>query len=193
METILDELFSGEDERAETVIAQLSTLTPEQARVLQTELSGKLSASNPEQRWWAARALAALTGPGISSLLCSALGDPEAEVRQCAALGLRSHPDEACLPALTAALSDPDPLVARLAADALEAVGKPATPALIEALQHGPHPVKLHAIRALAAIKDTRSIPALFEALNTDSALMEYWASLGLDNMGVGTSFFLPE
>jgi HEAT repeat protein len=142
-----------------------------------------------EQRWWAGRALAEL---GDGEALAALLDDPEAALRQCAALGLRGHPHPDALDALARGLHDPDALTARLAADALVALGPQAAPALIAALQHGPHTVKLHAVRALAQLKDPSSIPALFEALSQDSALLEYWASEGLDNMGVGTSFFLP-
>jgi hypothetical protein len=45
----------------------------------------------------------------------------------------------------------------------------------------------------LAQIGDPRSIPALFTALDEDSALMEYWASEGLEKMGVGIVFFEPD
>ncbi|MFM8322544.1 MAG: HEAT repeat domain-containing protein [Chloroflexota bacterium] len=129
----------------------------------------------------------------VVRLLLRALADPAAEVRQCAALGLRAHPDPACIPALAAQLSDPDPLAARLAADALEAMGAAAAPALIDVLQHGPQPARLHAVRALAAVREPGAVPALFAALNEDSLLLEYWADLGLERLGVGTSFFLPD
>ncbi len=199
MESILQELFSGDDERAEAAIPRLAA---EADPALQAVLVERLNAPKAETRWWAARALAALPAGApaeaaesrnVAACLAIALHDPEASVRQCAALGLRSHPAPACIPALAAALADPDPLTARLAADALEAIGSPAVEALIAALQAGPQPVKLRAIRALAAIQDLRAIPALFEALSGDSALMEYWAELGLGRLGVGAAFFLPE
>lgn len=198
MEPVLQELFSGDDARAEAVIPRLTTLTGQAAQEVRAALVERLAAAEAELRWWAVRGLAALPGDApenrdVAALLVLALRDPEASVRQCAALALRSHPDPACIPALAAALADPDPLAARLAADSLEAIGQPAVNALIAALQNGPQPVKLHAVRALAAIQDPRSIPALFEALSNDSALMEYWADLGLGRMGVGTAFFLPD
>jgi HEAT repeat protein len=121
------------------------------------------------------------------------LRDPEAAVRQCAALGLRKHPHEKSLTILIEALSDADRLVAQLARDALIATGKDATLALVDTLQNGPQTARLEAVRALAMIGDERAIPALFNALDSESRWIEYWASLGLERMGVGMSFFLPD
>jgi HEAT repeat protein len=114
-------------------------------------------------------------------------------VRQCAVLGLRQHPDAGCIAALARALGDEDPLVADLAVGALEAIGEPAVPALLDLMEKGAWAVRLKAVRALAMIGDERSIPALFAALDEDSALIEYWASEGLERMGVGMSFFTPQ
>lgn len=155
-------------------------------------LEGLLSAADADHRWWAARALAALPHPEIPELLIRALHDHAAPVRQCAALGLRLHPDSQAVPALIAALDDTDHLVAELAADALAAIGNEAVPALLEVIQKGSHPARLEAVRALATIGDTRAIPALYAALDEDSALMEYWATEGLERMGVGMIFFKP-
>jgi HEAT repeat protein len=194
-------LTSGDDHQAEAAVADLARLDAPNHQAALVALREMLStpSSSPsvsaasadaETRWWAARALAEL---GDSPSLIPLLADADPTIRQCAALGLRTHPDLQALEALAHGLHDPDPLAARLAADALVALGQPAAPVLIDALQNGPHPVRLHAVRALAALKDIRSIPALFEALSQDSALLEYWAAEGLDNMGVGTSFFLPD
>jgi HEAT repeat protein len=125
--------------------------------------------------------------------------DPDAGVRQCAALGLRQQPDAQAVPSLVEALHDRDPLVARLAGEALAAAGEQAVPRLIEVLQHdsqalanaGPH-ARREAARALAAIGDPRAVPALYEVLDDDSALLVYWAEQGLERMGVGMAFFKP-
>ena len=45
----------------------------------------------------------------------------------------------------------------------------------------------------LAKIGDERAIPVLFEALDDSSALIEYWASEGLEKMGVGMVFYKPK
>jgi len=72
-------------------------------------------------------------------------------------------------------------------------MGSEAVLPLLEALQRGDSPVRVEAVRALAKIGDQRAISALFEALDEGSALIEYWASEGLDKMGVGMVYFKPE
>lgn len=204
-EEYLNNLFSGDDGWAEQAVERLAALPAEQRESVIERLAGYLSDPDAERRWWAARALAAQPvdytpelAARLAKALAGALSDPVPDVRQCAALGLRSHPSAESLPALVQALDDPDPLTARLAADALIAIGNEAVPALIETLKRtSPEAprllARLNAARALATIGDTRAVPALFEALNSDSALMEYYADLGLERMGVGTAFFLPD
>ena len=95
-------------------------------------------------------------------------------------------------PDLIALLNDEDRLLARLAADALIAIGGQAVGGLVEAMRTGAPSARLEAVRALARIGDPRAIPALFETLGGDSALLEHWASRGLERMGVGMLFFKP-
>jgi HEAT repeat protein len=54
-----------------------------------------------------------------------------------------------------------------------------------------PH-ARREAARSLAAIGDPRAVPALYEVLEDDSALLVYWAEQGLERMGVGMAFFKP-
>ena len=107
-------------------------------------------------------------------------------------LGLRLRPEVASIPRLIARLEDCDSLCAAMAADALAALGGEAVPALIEVLQSGGFPAQVEAARALAEIGDPRAIPALFAAGEQGSSLLDYWISIGLDKMGVGTVFFAP-
>ena len=188
----LSELTSGEDGRAEAAVAALARLADEAAGEVLAVLQSLLASPQADERWWAARALAAVPHPAVAGLLAAALGDADASVRQCAALGLRLHPDAPVIPALIAALDDPDALAADLATDALVSNGQAAVPALLEALKSGTRTARLKAVRALATIQDPRAIPALFAALDEDSALMEYWATEGLERMGVGMMFFKP-
>jgi HEAT repeat protein len=113
-------------------------------------------------------------------------------VGQCAALALRYQADPDAIPTLIQALSLPDRLMARLAADALIATGEESVPALIEVMQNNSQPARLEAARALGEIGDPRAIPALFNALGDDSAILEHWAGEGLEKMGVGMVFFNP-
>ncbi|MBU0512238.1 MAG: HEAT repeat domain-containing protein [Chloroflexi bacterium] len=152
-----------------------------------------LASPDTDSRWWAVRTLAAISDPQIPSRLREALHDPDPAVRQCAALGLSQQPDSKSIPDLIAALNDDDRLTARLAADALGAIGADAVPALLEIMKNGLHPARLEAARTLAVIGDHRSIPTLLDALDGDSALIEYWAEQGLERIGVGMTFFKPE
>lgn len=186
---ILDQLSCGEDERAEEAISHLAGWGPEAVAVLQERLSSR----DADVRWWAVRALAVVDDEHVPGLLVKALSDPDQSVCWCAGLALRAHPSEQAIPALLNLLASGDALTRRLAGDALAATGKSAVPQLLEAAQTGEHLTRLEAIRALSKIGDERSIPVLFDALDDGSALVEYWASEGLEKMGVGMVFYKPE
>ncbi len=185
----LDELSCGEDERAEAALPHLAAWGPEVLPALAERLS------NPEAdvRWWAVRGLAEVQDESVPELLLKALADPDVGVRWCAGLALRRRPSEQAVPALVDALADGQTLTRRLAGDALVAIGSPAVEQLLGVLQNGVHVARLEAARALAKIADTRTIPALFAALDDNSALIEYWANEGLEKMGVGMVFYRPQ
>jgi HEAT repeat protein len=186
---LLDELSCGDDERAEAALAHLAAWGPDAVKPLRERLSNH----ETDVRWWAVRALAEVQDPRVPELLTRALSDPDKAVRWCAGVALRKHPSKEAVPILLRLLSDEDALIRRLAGDALVAIGSPVVLQLIEILQHGVHLSRLEAVRALARIADERSIPALFKALEDSSALIEYWASEGLEKMGVGMVFYKPE
>jgi HEAT repeat protein len=186
---LLDELSCGDDERAEAALSHLSAWGPEAVEPLQERLLNP----EPEVRWWAVRGLAEVQDERVPDLLVQALADSDKGVRWCAGLALRGHPSEKAAPELVSMLSDDDALTRRLAGDALVAIGKPIVPLLIEIMLKGKQMARLEAVRALAKIGDERTIPVLFEALDESSALIEYWASEGLEKMGVGMVFYKPE
>jgi HEAT repeat protein len=188
MDDLLLDLTSGDDERAERAAERLA----EHGQAAIAALRPLLVAPQAEKRWWAIRALAEIPGGWTAPWSIEALKDEDMAVRQCAALGLSRQPDGRAVPALVEAMSSDDALLARLAANALASTGGEAVPALLEVLENGSQPMRLEAARALAMIGDTRSIPALFNALDGDSALLEYWANEGLERMGVGMMFFKP-
>lgn len=194
LQSLIAGLKSGDDARAEAAVSPLSSLGRAAVSALRELLASQNGKSTAEvdARWWAVRVLAEIPGPETSQALCAALQDPDASVRQGAALGLRSQPDPGCIPALISALNDSDPLTAQMAGDALIALGSEAVLALIDTLENGPAPSRLGAARALALIGDPQAIPALFKCLDTESMVLEHWASEGLDRMGVGMSFFKP-
>ena len=192
IEELLESLNSGDEGQAEKAVQSLKRLPAEQHTLAIEVLRQNYAAPETDRRWWAVRALAEMPEADAGALLIGALGDADPSVRQCAALALRIRRDPAALAPLLDGLSDPDPLAARLAAEALAALGEAATPALLELLPSSPANTRLLIVRALAEIGDPRAIPALFAALEDDSALVEYWANEGLERMGVGMVFFSP-
>ena len=185
---LLAEFTSGSDEQAEVAALQLAAHGTGSLPLIGEFLQN----ANVDVRWWAVRSLADIRDPSVIPMLLLALHDPEPEVGQCAALALRYQADPEAIPTLILTLNLPDRLMARLAADALIATGDKSVPALIEVLENKSQPACLEAARALGAIGDPRAIPALFKALDEDSAILEHWAGEGLEKMGIGMVFFNP-
>jgi HEAT repeat protein len=194
IESCIAKLASGDDRRAEAAALELVALEDAALPAL-LRFFNENQSNAPQQvdcRWGALRVLAEIQSPAAREALLQGVADPNHRLRQCALLGLRLQPDERLLSRAPSLLADRDALTASLAGDALIALGTQATPALVKTLQDAPQSARLQAIRALARIQDPRSIPVLFKALDEDSALVEYWASEGLERMGVGMTFFKP-
>lgn len=184
--TVLDELFSGDDERA---AAAAPSVTAEHLPALEAALAG----SDPDSRWWAVAGLAQIPGEHATRLLLAAAEDSDPNLRAAAlhALGQRGGPE--AVPALLRALGDASDYLARLATEALVRSAPHAVPELIAALQQDPRPrVRANAARALSIIADPAAIPALFAALEDESILVQHWAEEGLEKMGVGQVYFKP-
>lgn len=186
--SLLDDLFSGDDDRAEAAAQQIGEF--EKSAV--SPLVDKLDASDSDLRWWAVRALACIDQPEAKAAISGALEDKDPSVRQCAALSLRERPVPAAIPQLIEILQDDDRLLARLAADALVAIGDPAIAALIVAMQSSDSNVRVEAVRALAFMRNEQAIPHLFSALDDPSPWVTYWAEEGLRNTGMEMLFFMP-
>jgi HEAT repeat protein len=184
---MLDDLASGDEARAENSVTGLVALGEEAVpSLLDLSRSG-----DADIRWWAVRTLS--QSPHISTgQLIPFLDDPAPEVRQCAALGLTEKPEESAIQPLVRALTDEDALVNSLAANALIQIGKPAVPALIEVMNGNTQSARIHALRALAEIRDHRAIPAMMKALEDDSALLQYWAKEGLERLGLDMVYLKP-
>jgi HEAT repeat protein len=184
---LLAELTSGDEARAEAVVPAMAAL----GETIIPPLLELLDSSDTDLRWWATRALASLPSldPG---LLLSSLSDAAPEVRQCAALGLCSHPSESALAPLIRSLSDADGIVADLSARALMAIGKPAVESLLEVLNGAAQSARIHAMHALSEIADPRSIRTMIESLSENSAMIHYWADAGLERMGVNMVYLKP-
>lgn len=185
---LVEKLYNSNDRQAEAAVRDFAA----QGASVIPDLEDLLSASDPNLRWWATRALAEVEDPRVPALLRSRLNDADSAVRQCAALALRRQPYLQAVPDLIALLDHEDRLLARLAADALIAAGEAAVPAVLEVMQNGPRRSRLEAVRVLALIGDQRSIATLFAALDDPSSLIEYWADEGLERMSIGMVFYKP-
>ena len=187
LQDLLSDLTSGNEIRAEKAVSGLIDLGEEAIPAL-VDLT---HASEVDHRWWALRVLAQ-SPHSQAEWLVPFLNDPACEVRQCAALGLAIKPDESAILPLVRALSDKDSMVSNLAVNALVKLGSAAVPALIEVVKNAPQSVRIHALRALAEIRDHRAIPVMMMVMEEDSALLQHWAKEGLDRLGLDMVYIKP-
>ena len=187
-EILLVDLTSGDETRAEAAAPRLAALG---ASVLPA-LGRLLESEEGDRRWWAVRTLGQMAEPHREWLIRS-LADPSAEVRAAAALGLSAHPAEETAPALAGALQDEDSVVAILAVNAILAIGAPAVPVLMEAFGTSNQRGRIHIMRALADLRDHRAIPLMMKAVESDSAMLRYWAEQGLERLGLDMVYIKPE
>lgn len=187
-EQLLEDLSSGNDRLSGAAVERLKG-----ERVTHfPELISLLDSPDPDQRWWAVRALAETQLPNRSALFRRALEDPVPAVVQCALLALRAEPAPEAVTRLIPLLSRRDSLTARLAGEAVLAVGARAVPELLRVLRGGSGRGRAEAARTLALLEDIRAVPLLVELLDADSALVTFWAEEGLNRLGVGMVFFKP-
>ena len=192
LQELIRDLTSGNETRAEQAVPGLIELGEEATSAL-LELT---RSPNADHRWWALRVLAQ-SPQAQAEWLVPFLNDPAREVRQCAALGLAIKPDERAVESLVRALSDEDSMVSSLAVNALVKIGNPAVPALIEVVKHhvtggAPQSARIHALRALAEIRDHRAIPVMMKVMEEDSVLLQHWAKEGLDRLGLDMVYIKP-
>ena len=173
--------MSGDEERAEGAVTGLIEFGEDAI----SPLLDLTQSSDVDSRWWALRTLAQSPHCRTEWLVPFLTNDPAPEIRQCAALGLAEKPDESATQPLVQALSDEDSLVGTLAANALVRIGGATVPSLIETVKDGKQPTRIHALRALAEIKDHRAIPIMMKVMQEDSALLQHWAMEGLDRLGL--------
>jgi HEAT repeat protein len=188
LENLLDDLTSGDEARAEAAVSPLVEMGEEAVPAL----LDLMRSPDVDSRWWGLRVLAS-SPQARTEWLVPYLSDPAPEVRQCAALGLAGKPDESAVEPLVHALSDRDSMVASLAANALVKTGGPAVPSLIDAVKNGPQSQRIHALRALAEIRDHRAIPVMMQVMQEDSALLQHWAQEGLERLGLDMVYIKPQ
>jgi HEAT repeat protein len=187
LQELLNDLTSGDEARAEAAVSSLIALGEDSISAL-LDLT---KSSDVDSRWWALRTLAA-SPLSRTEWLVPFLNDSAPEVRQCAALGLAVRPDESAIQPLVRALSDEDSMVGSLAANALVKIGGAAVPPLIEAVKGAPQSARIHALRALAEIRDPRAIPVMMQVMSEDSALLQHWAQEGLERLGLDMVYIKP-
>ncbi len=192
LQDLLNDLTSGNETRAEKAVPGLIELGEEAIPAL-LDLT---RSPDVDHRWWGLRVLAQSQSASETSSqaewLIPFLNDPAREVRQCAALGLAIKADESATEPLVRALSDEDSMVSSLAVNALVKIGKAAVPALIEVVRNASQSARIHALRALAEIKDHRAIPIMMKVMEEDSALLQHWAKEGLDRLGLDMVYMKP-
>lgn len=197
LQDVLNDLTSGDEERAEDAVTALIELGGKAIPAL-LDLT---QSPDMDSRWWALRTLAQSPHCRTEWLVPFLSNDPAPEVRQCAALGLAGRPDESAIQPLVRALNDEDGMVNSLAANALVKIGSEAVPSLIEVVTRRPETVegnsqsqsaRIHALRALAEIKDHRAIPIMMKVMGEDSALLQHWAKEGLDRLGLDMVYIKP-
>lgn len=182
MQKFLDDLISGDDERAEKSIPYLI----EFGEVAIQPLVDLTHSPDSNIRFWAVRALSA-SPHTLTSHLIPLLNDSMSDVRAAAALAILNHPNEEAIEALIQTLYDGDSLTASLAGNALVKIGASATAPLLKVMEEAKTNVRITAIRALAEIKDHRAIPVMMKCLNdeNESAVIQYWAVQGLNKLGL--------
>ena len=197
LQSLLEDLVSGDEARAEAAIPALVEMEAALPALLDLTQSPDV-----DSRWWALRALAS-TAHSRTEWLVPFLNDPAPEIRQCAALGLAGKPDESAVEPLVRALSDADSMVGSLAVHALVKIGGAAVPSLIEAVKRRPatqgsvegtggQSQRIQALRALAEIRDHRAIPIMMQVMQEDSALLQHWAQEGLERLGLDMVYIKP-
>ena len=184
---LLNDLTSGDETRAQEAVSLLVGLGEEAVPAL-LDLT---HSSDADQRWWGLRVLAE-SPHSQAGWLVPFLNDPAPEVRQCAALGLATQPDEDSIQPLIRALSDEDGMVGNLAVNALVKIGSAAVLSLIEVVRSAPQSARIHALRALAEIRDHRAIPVMMQVMGEDSALLQHWAKEGLERLGLDMVYIKP-
>ena len=189
LQDLLDDLTSGDEERAENAVPLLVELGEDAIPAL-LDLT---HSPDMDSRWWALRTLAQSPLCRTEWLIPFLENDPAPEVRQCAALGLAGKADESATQPLVHALSDADGIVGSLAATALVKIGGAAVPSLIDVVKSGVQSTRILALRALAEIKDHRAIPIMMKVMEEDSSLLQHWAKEGLDRLGLDMIYIKPE
>jgi HEAT repeat protein len=188
-QTLIADLISGQDDRAELAALELGALGQPALDWLQPLFADPQT----EHRWWAARTLGLVRSNAAHEVLIAFLLDADSDVRACAAFALGELQVEEAIAPLAQLLDDSSVFVSAMASDALARIGQASTITLIDRLKNGAALERARAAKALLAILDSRSIPALIAALDDESPVVQHYASEALTRLGVGTILLKPQ
>jgi HEAT repeat protein len=186
---LIEQLFSGDELQAEEAALALGLI----GELSLDQLRPYFETSDPDRRWWIVRTISLLRSSTAHQALIDFLNDLDADVRACAAFSLGELRVEAAIKPLAERLKDDSVFVSAMASDALARIGRESVPALIECLRRGQPLERVRATKALLAILDPSSIPALIAALDDESPVVEHYASEALTRLGVGSILIKPQ
>jgi HEAT repeat protein len=177
-------LQQGDDDAAERATHTLTAAA-------EPALLAWLESADPEQRWWAARALAHCGGPAAAPALVQTLTVDDPALRSVASYALghlyQRVPDAVrpLLPQLARLLADGDGGVRQVTADALALCGDDAVPALAAVLQGDHEGARTRAAASLRKIASIKAAGVLFRCLNDPNYMVHTYAHEALDEMGL--------
>lgn len=183
---LLAAITNDDDAAAEAAVALLTAA--DEPHLLQL-----LQEGSPDQRWWAARALASCGTANSSAPLFALTTATSAELRSVAAMAIGAlvqrlavDHQQAHLTHLTPLLNDGDGMVRQVAADALAQCGNMAIPVLVDVLRYSSEQgARSRAAYALGKIGTMEAAPALYRCLNDQNYLVHTYAHEALDKLGL--------
>lgn len=134
---LVKQLEDGDESVRIRMVQQLGAMGPEAKAAVRPLIARAVEDQDKEVRRQAAEALGQIDAPEATSGLIRFLEGEDKKVRRRAATALGYVGDAAAVPTLIRALEDQDWALPTYAIGALGEIGKPAVPALIEALETG--------------------------------------------------------
>lgn len=181
----LNAIDDGDDDVTEATVATLTSAD-------EPALIALAQSADPDQCWWALRALAAIGGESSLPAVSGALGAADPALRAVAAMSVahlhRRVPEalQPLLPQVAQLLADDDGFVRQAAADGLAQCGDDAIPALTTVIFQSKHEgARTRAAGALRKIASMKAAGVLFRCLNDHNHLVHTYAYEALDEMGL--------
>jgi hypothetical protein len=151
-----------------------------------------LAFTNQDDIGWGLQIISHFDSENITPIVEPYFTNTNLEIQYCAVMAIRQNPHPDAIPLLVKLLSQPDALLCRLVGDALVAIGTEATSDLHVIAQQPINNGVIEAVRTLALIRDANSITTLFNLLDSPSTQVQTWAEKGLEDLGIGMTFFDP-